>query len=303
MILDVCVDAFLDTVKLIPFLFVTYVFMEYLEHKTKDKSAKLLKRAGRFGPILGGVAGVVPQCGFSAAASSFYAGGVIPIGTLMAVFLSTSDEMLPIFLSEAVNPVLILKILGLKIFLGAVTGYAVDLLWRAGSRKRREYEAYKHIQRERHEKEIHQLCEHDHCHCREGSIWKSALRHTVQITLFIFAVSIVLGFLVETLGRENIGGIISAQPVAGVLLAGLVGMIPNCAASVIITQLYLGGILGAGQMLAGLLTGTGVGALVLCRTNKGAKENLGILALLYGTGVFWGIVFTFIESAVPILVI
>ena len=244
---------------------------------------------------IGGIAGVFPQCGFSAAASSFYAGGVISVGTLMAVFLSTSDEMLPIFISESVELPVILKILGVKILIGAVSGFVLDILWRAGSRKRKEYHEHRHIHKEHHEKDIHDLCEHEHCHCEEGSILKSAVIHSLQITLFIFLVTLVIGFLVEVLGEDQIGAIIGSQPVLGVLLAGLVGMIPNCAGSVIITQMYLGRILGTGQMLAGLLAGAGVGILVLCRTNRGAKENLGIIGLLYGISVCWGILFEVLQ--------
>ena len=213
------------------------------------------------------------------------------MGTLLAIFLSTSDEMLPIFLSESVAAGTIFKILGLKVVIGAVSGFAIDFLWRLGSRKRAEYREQHHQHQEHHEKDIHDLCEHEHCHCEEGSILKSALIHTAQITVFIFLVSAGIGFLVETVGQETIGSFIVNQPVLGVFLAALIGMIPNCAASVIITQMYLGGILGTGQMLAGLLAGAGVGVLVLCKTNKGAKENLGIIGILYGVSVFWGILF------------
>ena len=291
LIWDVLLDAVSDTLRLVPFLFLTYLVMEYLEHKTQDTARQMIRRAGKLGPRIGGIAGAVPQCGFSAAASSLYAGGVISAGTLMAVFLSTSDEMLPIFISEAVDIQVILKILGVKIVIGAVSGFVLDILWRAGSRKRREYNEHRHIHREHHEKDIHDLCEHEHCHCEEGSILKSAVIHSLQITLFIFLVTLVIGFLVEILGEDQIGSIIGNQPVLGVLLAALVGMIPNCAGSVIITQMYLGGILGTGQMLAGLLAGAGVGILVLCRTNRGAKENLGLIGLLYVISVCWGILF------------
>ena len=291
LIWDVLLDAVSDTLRLVPFLFLTYLVMEYLEHKTQDTARQMIRRAGKLGPLIGGIAGAFPQCGFSAAASSLYAGGVISAGTLMAVFLSTSDEMLPIFISEAVDIQVILKILGVKIVIGAVSGFVLDILWRADSRKRREYNEHRHIHREHHEKDIHDLCEHEHCHCEEGSILKSAVIHSLQITLFIFLVTLVIGFLVEILGEDQIGSIIGNQPVLGVLLAALVGMIPNCAGSVIITQMYLGGILGTGQMLAGLLAGAGVGILVLCRTNRGAKENLGLIGLLYVISVCWGILF------------
>lgn len=289
MVFDVILDALLDTAKLIPFLFLTYLVMEYLEHKTKDRSKQIMRKSGSFGPLIGGIVGAFPQCGFSAAAASLYSGGVITAGTLLAIFLSTSDEMLPIFISESVNAGVILRILGLKILLGAVSGFAIDILWRFGGRKRKEREEHKHIHREHHEKDIHGLCESEHCHCENGSIIGSALKHTLQITLFIFLISLVIGFFVEMAGRDAIGYFISGKPIVGVFLAALVGLIPNCASSVVITQLYVTGILGAGQMMAGLLVGAGVGILVLCRTNKGMKENLGLIGILYGTGVFWGI--------------
>ncbi len=290
-IMHVLAHAFEDTLKLLPFLFLTYLLMEYLEHKTKEASQQMIQKAGRLGPLIGGIAGVFPQCGFSAAASSFYAGGVISVGTLMAVLLSTSDEMLPIFISESVDAAVILKLLVLKILIGTVSGFVLDGLWKAGGRRRRRQEEHHHIHREHHEKDIHDLCEHEHCHCEEGSILKSALIHSLQIALFIFLITLAIGFLVEVVGEEQIGSFIINQPVLGVFLAGIVGMIPNCAGSVIITQMYLEGLLAGGQMLAGLLAGSGVGILVLCRTNRSAKENLGIIGILYGISVFWGILF------------
>lgn len=279
MIIEVLTDAFLDTLRLIPFLFLTYLLMEFLEHKTEEKSKQMIQKAGRFGPFVGGIIGVIPQCGVSAAASGFYAGGVISVGTLLAIFLSTSDEMLPIFISEAVGVTTILKILGAKVVIGAVSGFAVDLLWR----------------RKENKKDFHDLCEADHCHCEEGSILKSAFWHTVQITVFIFLISLAIGFLVEIAGQERIGGLVSNIPVIGVFLAALIGMIPNCAASVVITQMYLGGMLSTGQMMAGLLAGAGVGTLVLYRTNKCVRENLQIIGILYIISVFWGILFEFLK--------
>lgn len=290
-IMHALLHAFEDTLRLLPFLFLTYLLMEYLEHKTKEASQKMIQKAGRMGPLIGGIAGVFPQCGFSAAASSFYAGGVISVGTLLAVLLSTSDEMLPIFISESVDAAVILKLLVLKIFIGTLSGFILDGLWKAGGRRRRIQEEHRHIHREHHEKDIHDLCQHEHCHCEEGSILKSALIHSLQIALFLFLVTLAIGFLVEVVGEDQIGSLIGSQPVLGVFLAGLVGMIPNCAGSVIITQMYLEGLLSGGQMLAGLLAGSGVGILVLCRTNRGARENLGIIGILYGTSVFWGILF------------
>lgn len=289
MLLDVLLDTVIDSLKLIPFLFFTYVVMEYLEHKTGKKSQKVMQKSGKFAPLIGGTAGAFPQCGFSAAAASLFAGGVISVGTLLAIFLSTSDEMLPIFISESVDPGTIFRILGAKILLGAVSGFVIDIFWKFGTKKSREKEERLHQHKEHWDKDIHDLCEHEHCHCEEGSIWKSAFLHTIQIAVFIFLISFVIGLAVEIVGQDQIGALVSSRPIAGVFLAALVGLIPNCASSVVITQLYLAGLLGSGQMMAGLLVGAGVGILVLCRTNKNAKENLGIIGILYGLGVFWGI--------------
>lgn len=268
-------DALVDTLRLLPFLFLTYLAMEYLEHRAGNKSVRIIRKTGRLGPLVGAAAGVVPQCGFSAAASSLYSGGLITTGTLLAVLLSTSDEMLPIFISEAVRIPTILKILGTKVLLAAVTGFLLDLILR----RFRKQEVHK---------DIHDLCEHEHCHCEDG-IWKSALRHTLQITLFLFLITLALGLCIQFLGEDTISGFLTGQPVPGVFLAALVGLIPNCASSVIITQLYLSGLLGAGQMMGGLLVSCGVGLLVLFRTNQKLKENLKITAALYVTGVLWGL--------------
>lgn len=270
--MDVCLDALKDTARLVSFLFLTYLLMEYLEHRTGEKSKAAIEKAGKFGPLIGGIVGAFPQCGFSAAASGLYSGGVISPGTLLAIFLSTSDEMLPIFISESVSPMFILKILGVKIVIGTITGFALDYLWKS-----------------RGTHDIHGLCEHEHCHCEEGSILRSALRHTMQITFFIFMISFAIGILMEGIGHDRIAGILGSQPIIGVCLAALIGMIPNCAASVIITELYLSGILGIGQMLAGLLAGAGVGILILFKTNRNRRENMKIAGLLYMTSVIWGI--------------
>ena len=276
--LDILMDAVIDTVKLLPFLYLTYLLMEYLEEKAQAHTVAIVKKTGRLGPLAGGIAGIIPQCGFSAAASSLYAGGVITVGTLLAIFLSTSDEMLPIFISETVPAGTIVKILLTKAALAVVTGFAVDLLNRVRHAGKKQLE-------ERH---IHDLCIQDHCHCEEGNIFLSALRHTLQIALFIFLLSLAIGFLIEFVGEEALGGVLVNRPVTGVLLAGLVGLIPNCGASVMITELYLKGILGTGQMMAGLLVGAGVGLLVLFRSHRHVKKNLQIMAALYAGGVFWG---------------
>lgn len=275
MLADVLLDGAKDSLRLIPFLFLTYLIMEYIEHKTSTRTRAVVRRAGRFGPFAGSLAGAFPQCGFSAAASGLYAGGIITTGTLIAVFLSTSDEMLPIFLSESADIKVIFMVLGIKIILGAVTGFLVDFFFRFQPSPIRY-------------KEIHSMCESEHCGC-EGGIFQSSVKHTLKIVLFIFLVSVLLNLLIEAGGSDNLAEFLTNRPIVGPIIAGLVGLIPNCASSVVISQMYLTEMISFGTMMSGLLVGAGVGLLVLFRTNKRWKENLSILAILYGSGVIWGI--------------
>ncbi len=281
MIFHVVEHTLLDSIKLLPFLFVTYLIMEYIEHKAGNKTQHMIKKSGKMGPFIGGLLGIVPQCGFSAAASNLYAGRIITMGTLLAVFLSTSDEMLPILISEQVAFPVIIKILAVKALIGIVAGFIIDLFLR------------KKTDKEEHLR-IDHICDHEHCHCDEGKIAVSALRHTIQIFVFIILITFVLNILIETIGEEALAGFLSGMPILGPIVAGIVGLIPNCASSVIITQLYLQGVLSAGSMMAGLLVGAGVGVLVLFRVNDRIKENIQITALLYIVGVIAGII---IETA------
>ena len=270
---DVILDSIIDSVKLIPFLFLTSLVMEYLEHKAGDRMQTAIRGAGRSGPVIGGALGIFPQCGFSTAASNLYAGRIITMGTLVAVFLSTSDEMLPIMISENVGLQMIGRILAVKVVVAVLVGFAVDCTMRKGDK----------------DMQIGHLCEQHHCHCENG-IWKSALRHTAEIFIYILLISLVLNLLIAWIGEDVLSGVILNRPIIGTMIAALIGFIPNCAASVIITQLYLGGMLSAGSMIAGLLSGTGVGFLVLLRVNDDRRENLGLACLLYVTGVLAGIV-------------
>ena len=271
--LQVIQETLIDTLKLIPFLFLAYLAMEYLEHRTGERAQKLIRGAGRSGPILGGLLGIVPQCGFSAAASNLYAGRVISLGTLLAIYLSTSDEMLPILISEQAPIALILRILLAKAGIGMAAGLVVDLVTRRRGPK---------------EHHIHNICEQEHCHCEKG-VFRSALSHTGQITLFILLVTFLLNLILHFVGEDALANLILNRPLLGPVLAGVVGLIPNCAGSVAITQLYLEGAMGLGAAMAGLLTGSGVGLLVLFRVNHDKKENLKILGLLYVIGVLSGI--------------
>lgn len=272
MIIDAITDSLADSVRLLPFLFFTYLVMEYLEHKAGQKMQQAIQRSGRRGPLLGSLLGVFPQCGFSAAASNLYAGRIVTTGTLLAVFLSTSDEMLPIMISENVNALTILKILAVKVMIGVLAGFAVDFIFRDNKKEMR----------------IEHLCEQHHCHCENG-IWKSALHHTVEIFLYIIFISFALNLLIGWAGEDALGNLILNRPVIGEMAAALVGVIPNCAASVAITQMYLDGVLSAGALTAGLLSGSGVGLLVLFRVNDDRKENLKILGILYVAGVAGGL--------------
>lgn len=269
---DVILDSLIDGVKLLPFLLVTYLVMEFLEHKAGNRMQEMVQRAGKAGPVIGSILGIFPQCGFSAAASNLYAGRIITLGTLFSIYLSTSDEMLPIMISEKAPVSMILKILAVKVLVGMLAGFAVDLLLHR-----------------KQEMQIEHLCEQHHCHCEEG-IWKSALHHTLEIFVYILLISFVLNLIIGYVGEEALGNLLMNRPVIGELIAGLVGLIPNCAASVVITQLYLEGVLSAGAMMTGLLAGSGVGILVLLRVNDDKKENLRIILLLYAAAVSAGIV-------------
>ena len=280
--LDIILDAVIDSIKLLPFLFVTYLLMEYLEHKMSEKTKNVVKKSGKWGPVLGGFLGIVPQCGFSAAAANLYAGRIITLGTLIAIFLSTSDEMLPILISEAAPLTTIMSILAIKVLIAIVIGLVIDFSV-AQYRKKKN----KSLQEEQ---TIDVLCEKEHCHCNEKNIVKSAIHHTIHIFLFILVISIIMNIIIFIIGRDNISHFILNTPILGPMIAGIVGLIPNCAGSVILTQLYLQNLISFGSILAGLLAGNGIGLLILFRINKNVKENLKILLMLYAIGVVCGII-------------
>lgn len=270
MILDVICDTLIDGIRILPFLFLAYLAMECLEHWTGGKMQAVVRKSGKAGPAIGGILGVFPQCGFSAAAANLYAGRIITMGTLIAVFLSTSDEMLPIMISENVALSMIGKILLIKVLFALVAGFAVDALFRRKA-----------------EPQIEHLCERQHCHCERG-IWRSAFSHTWKIFLYIIVVSLILNFVIALVGEETLAAVVLNKPALSLFVSALVGMIPNCASSVVLTQLYLSGVLSAGALMAGLLSGSGVGFLVLLRVNEDRRENLRIFGLLYAFGVCAG---------------
>ena len=280
--IDVLLDTLLDAAKLIPFLYLTYLLLEFIEHRAKEQTEALMKKAGKWGPFLGGALGAVPQCGFSASMSNLYAENIISMGTLVAVFLSTSDEMLPIMISGIssgdIRAWSVVKILLVKILLGVVVGFIVDGVARLCSKKEKNID-------------IESLCHDDHCGCEEGNIFLSALIHTLKILAFILVVSFALNTVIYFIGEYALGNFISSLPVVvGPLATALVGLVPNCASSIVITQLYMSGVISAGSMLAGLLSGSGIGLLILFRVNKNMKSNFAVLGIVYGSGAVIGII-------------
>lgn len=264
-----------DSLKLLPFLFLTYLAMEYLEHRTSEKTKAVIRKSGKCGPVIGSLLGILPQCGFSAAASNLYAGKIITLGTLIAIFLSTSDEMLPILISSSVPITTIAGILAWKVGIGIIAGIIIDLLV--------------HHKGVEHDMDIHHMCEHEHCNCENQGVWRSSISHTLKTFIFIFLVTLALNVFMHTVGEDALAGLIFNRPVLGAILAGLVGLIPNCASSILITQLYLQGAMSFGAMMAGLLVGAGVGLLVLFKVNDDKKECIRIIVLLYLIGVAAGI--------------
>ena len=278
-ILEMLQDTAIDTIKLLPFLFITYLIMEYIEHKTSNKVKDVIKKSGKFGPLLGAIVGIFPQCGFSVSATNLYAGRVITLGTLISVYLATSDEMLPILLTEAVPAGTIFTILGIKLVLGIVAGFIIDFVIRMFRKEKVEEQ----------EEKIEEICEHEHCHCEEGIV-TSAIKHTLNITIFIFFITLVLNGIIAYIGEDTIAHFISKNVILGPIVAGLIGLIPNCASSVILTELFISNVISMPVLISGVAVNAGVGLLVLFKTNKNVKENISIVGLLYGIGVIAGII-------------
>lgn len=279
--IEIIKDTLIDALKILPFLFVTYLIMESLEHKTGNKTKQLVKKSGKLGPLFGSILGIFPQCGFSAVAASLYAGRVITLGTLIAVFLSTSDEMLPILISESAPIELIVKVLAIKLIIGIIAGFIVDIL---------NMLIFKKLKKEENDEDaIEDMCEHEHCDCEHGIV-KSAIKHTINILAFIIIITFLINMIIYFIGEDNISNAIAQVPIAGILVSALIGFIPNCAGSVIITELYLSNLISLGSMMAGLLVGSGIGILVLVRTNKNVKDNLKIMGILYVISIISGLI-------------
>ena len=288
---DLFLDSLLDGLKdgawSLPVLFVAYLLMELLERSQKLNEEILHGYSHKAGPLLGGLLGVVPQCGISGAAATLFSTGSVTVGTMLAVFFATSDEMLPIMLSSVADgdirlSSILLIVLG-KAALGVALGYLADLL------------LTKYI---RSQKNIHGFCEREHCACdeEEGNVFVSALKHTLKIAVMLIAVNVILNFVLGMIGVERLSGSVLNRPVIGEILLALVGLIPNCSVSVVITESYLSGLIGLGGLFAGLLSNAGFGLLVLFRTNKNLKENLVITSTLYGLSAAAGIVITLVSG-------
>ena len=272
--INIILETLFDTLKLMPFLFVAFLIMEYIEHKSKNKSTEKIQKSGKFGPIFGSILGAVPQCGFSVMATNLYATRIVTLGTLISIYLSTSDEMLPILISQGTSISIILIILITKIIVGIISGVIIDLIVNKTNK---------------HKFEIKDFCLEEHCDCEHG-LFKSALNHTFKITFFLFLISLILHIGLHYLGEDIIGKILLKDTFFSPFLSSLIGLIPNCASSVIITELFLNNTISFASCIAGLLTGSGVAIVVLFKQNKNLKENLQILLTLYLIGSLSGII-------------
>lgn len=269
---DIVMDTLIDELKIIPFLFIAFLIIELIEHKLSNKNKELISKTGRFGPLYGSVLGIFPQCGFSVLTTNLYITRIVSLGTLISVYLSTSDEMLPILLSQNVSILLIFKILLIKVFIGMTSGFIIDFILRKKDSGTIDYE----------------ICHEENCHCKDHLLL-SVIKHTLHITLFLIVTTFFLNLLVEYTGILDTNNIIANNPFS-ILITSLIGLIPNCGASVMITTLYVKEVISFAALISGLLTGSGVALLVLFRSNKKLSENILILSLVYFIGVIIGMV-------------
>ena len=278
----IILETFLDTIILIPFLFIAFIIIELIEHKLTTKNKKLLTKSKKFGPIIGSIFGIIPQCGFSVMATNLYTTRIITLGTLIAVYLSTSDEMLPILISKNTNPETIITILLIKVLFGILYGIIIDFI--INKTKRTQKENYK-------------ICEEEHCQCEHG-ILKSALKHTTHISLFILIMTFLINIIFTYIGEDFLSKLFLKDTMFSPLITSLIGLIPNCGASVILTELYLNNAINLASLISGLLTGSGTALIVLFKGNKNIKENIFILLLLYILGSISGIIIEIIETII-----
>lgn len=287
-LLEGALEALVDSLWSIPILLFAYFAMELLENSKRLNEDMLHGYSRKAGPLLGGLLGIVPQCGISGAAATLFSTGSITVGTMLAVFFATSDEMLPILLSSltdrSVSVGNVAWILVGKVVLAIVLGYLADLLLRPVIRSG---------------KDIQSFCEREHCHCEETgnpywAAFRSAVKHTLKIVAMLLVVNFLLNLMFAFIGMEKLSASFLAKPVIGVTALALFGLIPNCSVSVILTRTYLSGIIGIGGLFAGLLSNAGIGLLVLIRNNKNRRENLIITATLFAMSALVGILLSFI---------
>lgn len=269
---EIILDTLIDAVKILPFLLIAFLLIEYIEHKLDKKTQKTISKSDKFGPIIGSVLGLIPQCGFSVMATNLYVTRIVSLGTLISIYLSTSDEMIPILISKGASLKTIAVILTIKLIVGMISGFVIDFILRKQKKQKINYE----------------ICDSEHCHC-EKSILKSSIVHTLKILLFIVVFSFVLNIIFEYAGTEFLTKLFMKNSIFGPIISSLIGLIPNCGSSIMISELYLEGVISFGATIAGLLTGSGVAILVLFKSNKNLKENMMILALIYGIGAITGI--------------
>lgn len=276
-IISIILDALIDSAKMLPFLYAAFFLMEFIEHHTGEKLAAFLEKTGHSalgGPSVGALLGCIPQCGFSIAASNLYAGRVIGAGTLMAVFISTSDEAIPVILAHPELLGTIWKLIAAKIAIGIAAGILFGFL-------------VKLIFRENDDAHVEELC--TDCGCDEHGIWLSSLLHTLRIFVFVLIVNLILGLVIGFAGEERVSAVLQGMGILQPFAAALIGLIPNCASSVIITELYSSGGLSFGTAVGGLCAGAGMGLAVLFKTNKNLRENLFFLGYLYLIGALSGV--------------
>ena len=279
--LDVIIDTLIDSLKLLPFLFISYLLIEFIEHKSSKSLEKILKNSGKFGPVIGSILGLVPQCGFSVTAANLYAGRVITLGTLIAVFLSTSDEAIPVLLSHPDSAPQIFKLLAFKLLIGILAGIIIDFIFRKKHNLKKDIE-------EVHE-HMHNMCSHCDCNHDHG-ILRPTSKHSTNRFIFTLIVAFILNTVIYFIGQEKLSTLLMSGTIFQPLIAGLIGLIPNCASSVLLTELYIAGNISFASVIAGLCTGAGIGMVVLFKVNHDFKQNLKILGTIYAIGSISGII-------------
>ena len=296
-ILHALEHSLLDTLKMLPFLAVAFLILEYAETKLEEKSSAVIQKAGRLGPLASGLLGLIPQCGFSVIGSNFYAKRIITLGSLIAIYLSTSDEALLVMLTKPERILDILLVMGIKLAIAVAAGYIIDLIIRKKAEKDEECH---HCHHHGDSCDDEELIGEEHCcsHTDWKAIIKCTLKRTVSVFGFLFAASFLLSYIIELIGEARLQEIMLADRVFQPLLTALICLIPNCAPSVILAELYIEGAISLGSVVSGLCTGAGVGLLVLFRVNRGVKSNIGITALLFGIGAVSGVVIELISAAI-----